>query len=489
MVSGSKIGVAAGAGLGLCLLGTLALAQDAVEQRWPTAEPPPWLLSYAPQKQTQDPFAGTTIKQPPAGLPAESGVNYSLSPFGGYLDAGHGTKAQSAGGTSGSVAFPIGHSFGLLSDFTAASLSNGSLYAGGTNLYWRDPSSGMVQADIHGGHFSDLGVSGNFVSGGLRTEGYFGPFTPFVSGGAFNVQTRKTAGYATAGAAYYPTDNLRLSVAGTDFGGMAAISGSLAYLLPPSVAAFDGVATAVSVSGFVGNHGVSGAMAGLKFMAGPPSNASKTLIRRDREDDWNDEDAQKLSNEMMFALAAIADKGGLTVGAGRACTDGENPGDGCICPPGDVFGPPGPAQQCSLPSDVGLKRDIVKLGELTNGIGLYRYRYLDRDQFYVGVMAQEVAAFMPEAVGLMPDGYHLRVIYARLGMRLMTWDEWLAGGSAVLSSSGAAVSTPSLNDEVIGAACYESGPAAEQRPSLAFRRRAHMAAQPSLEQQNCSNAI
>jgi hypothetical protein len=410
-----------------------------------------------------------------------------LSPFGGYLDAGSGTKAQAEGGSTGTLAFPIGHSFGLLSDFTAASLGNGSFYAGGTNLYWRDPFSGMVRADLHGGHFSDFGVSANFVSGGLKTEGYFGQFTPFVSGGAFSVQTLKTAGYVSGGTAYYPTDNLRLSITAADYGDVAEVRGGLTYLLPTSVSAFNGLATAVSVRGFVGNHGTSGAMAGLRFMAGPPSNAGKSLIRRDREDDYDYDYIDDPTPEAAYlkAFQALASGRGLTVPQGRACNDGENPADGCICPPGDVFGPPG-NQQCSLPSDIDLKRDIVKLGELTSAIGLYRYRYLDSDQFYVGVMAQEVAAFMPDAVGLMPDGYHLRVIYARLGLRLMTWEEWVAGGSAAPAAFGAGSAAPSLNDEVIDAACYGPGYAIDLRPSLALKR---IAAEAGLKQRTCASAI
>jgi len=74
-------------------------------------------------------------------------------------------------------------------------------------------------------------------------------------------------------------------------------------------------------------------------------------------------------------------------------------------------------------SDVRLKRDIVKLGELANGLHLYRYRYLWSDVIYVGVMAQEVAAIAPTAVVRGADGY-LRVDYGQLGLRLTTWDEW-----------------------------------------------------------------
>jgi hypothetical protein len=77
------------------------------------------------------------------------------------------------------------------------------------------------------------------------------------------------------------------------------------------------------------------------------------------------------------------------------------------------------------PSDIRLKRDIVEVDRLDNGVGLYRYRYQWSDQTYVGVMAQEVAQVVPDAVMQGGDGY-LRVDYGRLGLRLMTWDEWVA---------------------------------------------------------------
>jgi len=84
-----------------------------------------------------------------------------------------------------------------------------------------------------------------------------------------------------------------------------------------------------------------------------------------------------------------------------------------------VSGGPPPA------SDTRLKRDIAQVGEVDNGINLYRYRYLWSDTIYVGVMAQEVATVMPEAVRRGADGY-LRVDYARLGLRMQTWDQWTA---------------------------------------------------------------
>jgi hypothetical protein len=43
----------------------------------------------------------------------------------------------------------------------------------------------------------------------------------------------------------------------------------------------------------------------------------------------------------------------------------------------------------------------------------------------VGVMAQDVQKIEPNAVWPGPDGY-LRVDYDRLGLKFMTWKEWLA---------------------------------------------------------------
>ena len=85
-------------------------------------------------------------------------------------------------------------------------------------------------------------------------------------------------------------------------------------------------------------------------------------------------------------------------------------------------------------SDTRLKRDIVLLSRLDNGIGIYRYRYVWGDDVYVGVMAQEVADIVPAAIVRAPDGY-LRVDYARLGLHLQTWQEWLLthGGGAPLT--------------------------------------------------------
>lgn len=96
--------------------------------------------------------------------------------------------------------------------------------------------------------------------------------------------------------------------------------------------------------------------------------------------------------------------------------------------PGSIPLGASPLSPPSASSDGRLKRDIVPVGRLANGLTLYRYRYLWSEIQYVGVIAQEVAAVVPEAVITGPNGY-LRVNYARLGHRLMTFAEW-SGRSA-----------------------------------------------------------
>jgi uncharacterized protein DUF3300/endosialidase-like protein len=86
-------------------------------------------------------------------------------------------------------------------------------------------------------------------------------------------------------------------------------------------------------------------------------------------------------------------------------------------------------------SDIHLKQDIVPLVRLGNGLELYRFRYRGGDPtIYVGVMAQDVQKVEPNAVWRARDGY-LRVDYDLIGVKFMTWKEWVARGGAGSSSS------------------------------------------------------
>jgi hypothetical protein len=78
-------------------------------------------------------------------------------------------------------------------------------------------------------------------------------------------------------------------------------------------------------------------------------------------------------------------------------------------------------------SDIRLKHDIVLLGHLDNGLGIYRFVYNGERRPYVGVMAQDVQSLRPDAVTRGADGY-LRVDYDKLGLKFETYDAWLASG-------------------------------------------------------------
>jgi hypothetical protein len=82
-------------------------------------------------------------------------------------------------------------------------------------------------------------------------------------------------------------------------------------------------------------------------------------------------------------------------------------------------------------SDIRQKRDMLPVDIMSNGLKLYRYRYRWSTTEYVGVLAQDVAAIMPEAVSKDAAGF-LRVDYPRLGLRLRTYHDWLNKGHMAL---------------------------------------------------------
>ena len=110
---------------------------------------------------------------------------------------------------------------------------------------------------------------------------------------------------------------------------------------------------------------------------------------------------------------SIEDLPGSSIGGGRG--DGGS-GDG-----GGGGGGGGGGNR----SDIRLKRDIQAIGTLANGLTLYKFKYLWSDTDMVGVMAQEVLNVLPEAVITGEDGFY-RVNYDKLGISMMTFDEWKA---------------------------------------------------------------
>lgn len=50
-------------------------------------------------------------------------------------------------------------------------------------------------------------------------------------------------------------------------------------------------------------------------------------------------------------------------------------------------------------SDRRAKQDIEKVGELHDGLPVYKYRYIGDNVFQIGLMAQDVEKVNPDAVG------------------------------------------------------------------------------------------
>jgi hypothetical protein len=75
------------------------------------------------------------------------------------------------------------------------------------------------------------------------------------------------------------------------------------------------------------------------------------------------------------------------------------------------------AAAAAMASDVRVKRDIVKLGEEHDGLGVYSYNYIWDDEAEptrFGVMAQEVEQLRPWALGPTVNGV-MSVNYSKLG--------------------------------------------------------------------------
>ena len=85
-------------------------------------------------------------------------------------------------------------------------------------------------------------------------------------------------------------------------------------------------------------------------------------------------------------------------------------------------------------SDIHVKHDVVLLGHLESGVGYYRFVYNGGHTAYVGVIAQEVQKVHPEAVSRDHEGY-LRVHYDVLGLKLETYQAWVASGAKVPAAS------------------------------------------------------
>lgn len=351
--------------------------------------------------------ADMTAVYKPYTVPAKAAVsapNYKFDVLGGWADGKTPINDYGSGifGVAGSFTVPINTNYGFQADALAGSWGGDGFYGGAAHLFWRDPARGLL--GLYGsvtyldrGNWPFINDNSGVTVGrvGGEAEIYWNAVTLRGVAGweGGNVHSR---GFVKADLAWYPSSNTTLSVGYRNTGGLSALALGAEFLLPQNIG--NGQAS-IYAEGRIGEENFRAALAGLRIYFGP----SKTLIDKHRRDDpWSD-----WIRDNIFTLQKLV-------------RDLDIRNEIAKC-----------AITSCLPSDRRLKRDITLIRRLSNGIGLYRYRYFWSEVEYVGVMAQEVTRVLPDAVTVASDGY-LRVDYKRLGLRLWTWNDWLATNANAL---------------------------------------------------------
>jgi Chaperone of endosialidase len=359
--------------------------------------------------------------------PGVDGFNGKVEPLGGSL------ANRSLAGNQGALSFPLGGPLGVQIDAAFGSFDNRGFGNIAGHLFWRNPGQGLIgiytshtlwdqfggayvgqvagEGEFYSGRWTLQGIAGvefgNSASSSFSSTSIIAPGPTFLFGGTgipgtittstmtsmFDVRTRF---FDQVNVKYYLSDDWVGYVGHRYLGGKNALALGSEYAFP--------LASRFKASAFiearVGEGDFHGVWGGLKFYF---SGKDKPLIARHRQDDPN-----IWGVDSLFSIVnSLTHSGSSSVSQ--------------FCNPPATLQNNGSCE--ALISDTRLKRDIVLLSRLANGVGIYRYRYLWSDTIYVGVMAQEVAAIVPDAVVLGLDGYY-RVIYARLGLRMITWDEW-----------------------------------------------------------------
>ncbi len=223
-----------------------------------------------------EPDAGPNVMNQPK--PAVDGINGKFSIEKDVTDE------DLVGGT-GSLTIPLGHQFGLQLDGHIANAGDSQLdipiYAGVAHLFWRDPDKGMV--GLYGGTMRVDVLGGlDFHAGALEFAKYWPNVTlkgliGFTEGDIVDASFLEHISLA-----YYMTDNLRVDVSHSfrfDHHVFHA-GGEWAF------GHHRGAATSMFVESSMLENGDASALLGLRLYLGQ---SEKSLIRRHREDDPEDE--------------------------------------------------------------------------------------------------------------------------------------------------------------------------------------------------------
>lgn len=219
------------------------------------------LMNQVPAVQAADVVA-------PDPLCAVSGVNGKIEAIGGYSENDDEDGDALISGL-GSLSLPLGCTFGLQADIGVIDELDRTTYGGAVHLFTRDPESYLL--GVTGGYFDAGGT--DIWAVGPEAELYFGQFSLEAWGGYVDFDS-DSDGFAFVDAAFYPTDDLRVSVGGTIIGDQEFLRGGLEYQFADPMS--------LSLAAKVGENDYVSVTGGLSFYFG---GESKSLIRRHREDD------------------------------------------------------------------------------------------------------------------------------------------------------------------------------------------------------------
>jgi hypothetical protein len=246
----------------------------------------------------------------PGCTPAVSAFNGKLEGGAGYSDSDFdGVDGDVAWEAGGSLSFPLGCMLGLQLDAGASERYENTQWGGIAHLFTRDPESYL------------LGVTGGVIDGddatlypvGPEVELYLGNFSLEAWGGYLYVDGEDDnfdTGFVIADAAFYLTDDFRVSVGGKIVDDYEALRAGLEYQFGDSP-------ISLYAEGEYGDDETYNILAGFKFYFG---GEDKSLIRRHREDDPRNRTLD------LFNSGVGVDDGGY--GDGGDGGDGDGDGDG-----------------------------------------------------------------------------------------------------------------------------------------------------------------
>jgi hypothetical protein len=208
-----------------------------------------------------------------ASLPAVSEINGKVSLEGGTVGAQG--RSSALGAAQGSIAAPLGHSFGLQFDGAASTAFNSFGGGGAAHLFWRNPAIGLLGPVV-----ALSGSRGNTTAQYAgEADLYAGPVTISAFGGYQDAGALpgSSGGFYQGRLTLYPIPDLALMVGGGQFIGRTHGVGRIEY--QPEFLARRNLS--FFVNGGAGENSFYRVTGGVRLYFGPV----KSLIRRHREDD------------------------------------------------------------------------------------------------------------------------------------------------------------------------------------------------------------